>query len=96
MAEPSANGGGENTSAGDQKAVKGWLSDLARGSRLLIRSTVAAGTVAGIATIVQMVLLARIIPLGIICLLYPSDAADESEGVGPRGHRNSKNPNKRR
>ena len=66
MAEPSANGGGENTSAADQKAVKGWLSDLARGSRLWIRSTVAAGTVAGIATIIQMVLLARIIHLGII------------------------------
>ena len=66
MAEPSANGGGENTSAADQKAVKGWLADLARGSRLWIRSTVAAGTVAGIATIIQMVLLARIIHLGII------------------------------
>ncbi|MBC7183608.1 MAG: thiol reductant ABC exporter subunit CydD, partial [Marinobacter sp.] len=66
MAKPRASGGGENTSATDQKAVKGWLGQLARGSRLWIRSTVAAGTIAGIATIVQMVLLARIIHLGII------------------------------
>ena len=66
MAEPSANGGGENTSAADQKAVKGWLSDLARGHRLWIRRTGDAGTVAGPATSTQMFLLARIIHLGTI------------------------------
>ncbi|HBC34110.1 MAG TPA: thiol reductant ABC exporter subunit CydD, partial [Marinobacter adhaerens] len=49
-----------------QKAVKGWLAQLALGNRLWIRSAVAAGTVAGIATIIQMVLLARIIHLGVI------------------------------
>lgn len=66
MAEPRANGGGANTSATDQKAVKEWLAQLARGSRFWIRSTVAAGTIAGVATILQMILLARIIHLGII------------------------------
>ena len=66
MAEPRANGGGANTSATDQRAVKEWLAQLARGSRFWIRSTVAAGTIAGIATILQMILLARIIHLGII------------------------------
>ena len=66
MAEPRANGGGANTAATDQKAVKEWLAQLARGSRFWIRSTVAAGTVAGVATILQMILLARIIHLGII------------------------------
>ncbi|MDX1559638.1 MAG: ABC transporter transmembrane domain-containing protein, partial [Marinobacter sp.] len=69
MAEPQASGGegGERiSSAADQKAVKGWLGNLARGSRLWIRGTVVAGTIAGIATIIQMVLLARIIHLGVI------------------------------
>ncbi|WP_417566672.1 thiol reductant ABC exporter subunit CydD [Marinobacter sp.] len=67
MAEPRANGGGDTTSSAiHQKAVKQWLSELARGNRLWIRGTVAAGTVAGVATIVQMVLLARIIHLGVI------------------------------
>lgn len=66
MVEPQANGGGESSPANAQKAVKEWLSNLARGSRLWIRSTVVAGTVASIATIIQMVLLARIIHLGVI------------------------------
>ena len=69
MAEPQAKGGegGErNASATEQKAVNGWLADLARGSRLWIRGTVVAGTIAGLATIIQMVLLARIIHLGVI------------------------------
>ena len=66
MAEPRASGGGGRTSATDQKAVRGWLARLARGSRFWIWSAVAAGTVAGVATIIQMILLARIIHLGII------------------------------
>ncbi|PHQ26201.1 thiol reductant ABC exporter subunit CydD [Marinobacter guineae] len=66
MAEPRADGDGDTTSATNQKAVRQWLLELARGNRLWIRSTVAAGTVAGIATIVQMFLLARIIHLGVI------------------------------
>jgi len=45
--------------------VKQWLGQLARGNRLWIRGTVAAGAVAGLATIVQMFLLARIIHLGV-------------------------------
>lgn len=51
--------------AGPQ-AVRAWLSGLARGNRRWIQGTVAAGTVAGIATIVQMVLLARIVHQGVI------------------------------
>ncbi len=47
-------------------SVRKWLAELARGSRLWTRGTVAAGTIAGIATIVQMVLLARIVHLGVI------------------------------
>jgi len=66
VAESLANDGGGDSPATDQKAVKGWLAQLALGNRLWIRSAVAAGTVAGIATIIQMVLLARIIHLGVI------------------------------
>jgi ATP-binding cassette subfamily C protein CydD len=66
VAEPLANDCGGGSPATDQKAVKGWLAQLALGNRLWIRSAVAAGTVAGIATIIQMVLLARIIHLGVI------------------------------
>ncbi len=61
MAEP-----GDMNSPTSQQAVRQWLSELARGNRLWIRSTVAAGIVAGIATILQMVFLARIIHLGVI------------------------------
>ncbi len=50
----------------DPQEVRRWLADLATGSRLWIRSTVIAGTVAGVATVVQMVLLARIVHLGVI------------------------------
>ncbi|MCG2581202.1 MAG: thiol reductant ABC exporter subunit CydD [Marinobacter sp.] len=57
---------GDINSPTSQQAVRQWLSELARGNRLWIRSTVVAGTVAGIATIVQMVFLARIIHLGVI------------------------------
>jgi len=66
VAEPPAEGGGDSRSATRQKAVRQWLSELARGNRLWIQGTVAAGIVAGIATIIQMVFLARIIHLGII------------------------------
>ncbi|EON92589.1 cysteine/glutathione ABC transporter membrane/ATP-binding protein [Marinobacter lipolyticus SM19] len=57
---------GDITSPTSQQAVRQWLSELARGNRLWIRSTVVAGVVAGIATIAQMVFLARIIHLGVI------------------------------
>ncbi|WP_297794274.1 thiol reductant ABC exporter subunit CydD [uncultured Marinobacter sp.] len=57
---------GDINSPTSQQAVRQWLSQLARGNRLWIRSTVAAGIVAGIATILQMVFLARIIHLGVI------------------------------
>lgn len=50
----------------EPQAVRAWLSGLARGNRRWIQGTVAAGTVAGIATIVQMVLLARIVHQGVI------------------------------
>lgn len=50
----------------EPQAVRAWLSGLARGNRRWIQGTVAAGTVAGIATIVQMVLLARIVHQGVV------------------------------
>ncbi|MBU2955761.1 thiol reductant ABC exporter subunit CydD [Marinobacter sp. F3R08] len=59
-------GGGDDSPATNQKAVRGWLSQLARGSRFWIRSTIIAGTVAGVATIIQMILFARIVHLGVI------------------------------
>ncbi|MGO3691924.1 thiol reductant ABC exporter subunit CydD [Marinobacter sp.] len=54
------------TPAPDQRAVRRWLSGLTSGNRRWIRGTVAAGTLAGAATIIQMVFLARIIHLGVI------------------------------
>lgn len=54
------------TPAPDQRAVRRWLSGLTSGNRLWIRGTVAAGTLAGVATIVQMVFLARIVHLGVV------------------------------
>ena len=59
-------GGGDDSPATNQKAVRGWLSQLARGGRFWIRSTIIAGTVAGVATIIQMILFARIVHLGVI------------------------------
>ncbi|HKK57671.1 thiol reductant ABC exporter subunit CydD [Marinobacter sp.] len=56
----------ESPAVNGPQAVKKWLTELARGSRLWIKATAAAGTVAGLATIVQMVLLARIVHLGVI------------------------------
>lgn len=50
----------------DQRAVRRWLSGLTSGNRRWIQGTVAAGTLAGVATIVQMVFLARIVHLGVI------------------------------
>lgn len=47
-------------------AVRHWLSGLASGNRRWIHGTVAAGTLAGVATIIQMVFLARIVHLGVI------------------------------
>ncbi|MDR9424995.1 MAG: thiol reductant ABC exporter subunit CydD [Marinobacter sp.] len=49
-----------------QADVRQWLSGLTRGSRRWARATVLAGTVAGLATIVQMVLLAWIVHQGVI------------------------------
>lgn len=46
--------------------VRIWLGELARGSRSLIRGAVIAGMVAGLATIAQMALLARIVYLGVV------------------------------
>jgi ATP-binding cassette subfamily C protein CydD len=56
----------EQASTSDPAAVRQWLGQLAHGNRHWVRGTVAAGIVAGVATIVQMVLLARIVHLGII------------------------------
>lgn len=50
----------------ESSAVRRWLSGLASGNKRWIRGTVAAGTLAGVATIVQMVFLARIVHLGVI------------------------------
>lgn len=49
-----------------QADVRQWLSGLARDSQRWTRATVLAGTVAGLATIVQMVLLAWIVHQGVI------------------------------
>ncbi|MDO6442374.1 thiol reductant ABC exporter subunit CydD [Marinobacter sp. 2_MG-2023] len=50
----------------ESSAVRRWLSDLAKGNRRWIQGSVAAGTLAGFATIIQMVFLARIVHLGVI------------------------------
>jgi len=50
----------------ESSAVRRWLSELASGNKRWIRGTVAAGTLAGVATIFQMVFLARIVHLGVI------------------------------
>lgn len=47
-------------------AVRRWLSGLASGNRRWIQGAVAAGILAGVATIIQMVFLARIVHLGVI------------------------------
>ncbi|MCG7199629.1 thiol reductant ABC exporter subunit CydD [Marinobacter pelagius] len=52
--------------APDQRNVRRWLTELAAGNRRWIQGAVLTGTLAGIATIVQMVLLARIIHLGVL------------------------------
>ena len=49
-----------------QADVRQWLSGLARDSQRWTRATVLAGTLAGLATIVQMVLLAWIVHQGVI------------------------------
>ena len=49
-----------------QADVKGWLAGLARTSQHWINATVVAGTLAGLATIVQMVLLAWLVYQGVI------------------------------
>ena len=52
--------------ASQQAEVRQWLSGLSRGSRRWINATVLAGSLAGIATIIQMVLLAWIVHQGVI------------------------------
>ncbi|AOY87661.1 thiol reductant ABC exporter subunit CydD [Marinobacter salinus] len=49
-----------------QRQIKDWLRELAKGSRRWVRGTVLAGLVAGLATILQMFFLARIIHQGVI------------------------------
>ncbi|MGC8118946.1 thiol reductant ABC exporter subunit CydD [Marinobacter sp. VGCF2001] len=49
-----------------RSTVSNWLSSLARNSRRWVTATVIAGTLAGLATIVQMVLLAGVIHQGVI------------------------------
>lgn len=46
--------------------VRTWLGELTQGSRSLIQGAVTAGIVAGLATIAQMALLARIVYLGVV------------------------------
>lgn len=46
--------------------VRQWLDDLCRGSRRWIQGTIAAGILAAMATVAQMVFLARIVHLGVI------------------------------
>ncbi|NWN90619.1 thiol reductant ABC exporter subunit CydD [Marinobacter adhaerens] len=50
----------------DQRSVRRWLSGLTRGNRHWIQGTVVAGTLAGVATIVQMGFLAKIVHLGVV------------------------------
>ncbi|MBB5320573.1 thiol reductant ABC exporter subunit CydD [Marinobacter oulmenensis] len=57
--------------APEQREIKAWLSELAAGNRRWIQGTVIAGSLAGLATIVQMVLLARIVHLGVIDEVAP-------------------------
>ncbi|MGF2734840.1 thiol reductant ABC exporter subunit CydD [Marinobacter sp. DUT-1] len=52
--------------APEQRNVRRWLTELAAGNRRWVQGAVVSGTLAGIATIVQMVLLARIVHLGVI------------------------------
>ena len=71
MSEPGPDGGGatslnDSHAATDQATVRAWLGQLARGNRVWIRLTVISGVIAGIATLLQMFLLARIIHLGVI------------------------------
>lgn len=54
------------TPAPDPRAVKRWLAGLTKGSWHWIRGTIVAGTLAGVATIVQMAFLAHIVHLGVI------------------------------
>lgn len=55
-----------SSTAADQNRVKQWFAELAGGSRGWIRTTIAAGAFAGLATIAQMVLLAQVIHLGVV------------------------------
>lgn len=52
--------------APEQRNVRRWLTELAAGNRRWVQGAVLSGTLAGLATIVQMVLLARIVHLGVI------------------------------
>lgn len=60
------NGAGDPHPAPDQHEVKRWLASLAKGNRRWIQGTVAAGIVAGLAGIAQMVGLAWIAHQGVI------------------------------
>ncbi|GAA0839210.1 cysteine/glutathione ABC transporter permease/ATP-binding protein CydD [Marinobacter szutsaonensis] len=52
--------------APEQRNVRRWLTELAAGNRRWVQGAVLSGTLAGLATIVQMILLARIVHLGVI------------------------------
>jgi len=61
-----ADGAAEARSATDQQAVRQWLAELSRNNKPWIRGAIAAGAVSGVATIVQMVFLARIVHFGVV------------------------------
>ena len=52
--------------APEQREVRRWLSELAAEGRPWIQGTVLAGTLAGVATIVQMVLLAWVVHQSVV------------------------------
>ncbi|MBW4933236.1 thiol reductant ABC exporter subunit CydD [Marinobacter sp. F4206] len=65
-ADRQTDGAGEQSSAPNQREVRRWLATLARGNRRWIQGTVAAGVVAGLATIAQMYFLATIVHQGVV------------------------------
>lgn len=66
MVQPQADAGDARSTSGRAQQVRQWLGALARDNRRWVRATVIAGSVAGLATIVQMALLATVIHRGVI------------------------------
>ncbi len=54
------------SSAPDQRQVRQWLAELARGNRRWAQGATLAGLITGMATIAQMFFLARVVHLGIV------------------------------